>query len=221
MTVPAGVAFLVLAAPIADAVTFGRMATGGGPTLVALSLAPLGPAVIGSAALLLAMYACYARDNASAPLRAVLIRAAVTVAGMAVAFGLPSGPAALVTIGLTISVAELAGGWWLAARLRRELPRRGDRLSRALLRTAAASVLMAGPAYLLADRLPVLLPVGGHLTIVVTAAAGAAVFLLVQAWWRAPELALLAAGVRQLRTRTGRRGDAALPRAGQRGDAAS
>jgi putative peptidoglycan lipid II flippase len=207
VAVPAGVAFVVLAAPIAAAVTFGRMATGQGRFLVALSLASLGPAVIGSASLLLATYACYARNDAGAPLRAVLLRAAVAVAGMAVAFLVPGGAAALFTVGLTISVAELVGGSWLAARLRHELPRGGAPLVRPLLRTAGASILMAGPAYLLADRLPVLLPVSGHLTIVMTAVAGAAVFLAVQAWWRSPELASLAAGVRQLRTRAGGGGE--------------
>jgi putative peptidoglycan lipid II flippase len=208
VAVPAGVAFVALAGPIASAVTFGRMATGQGRFLVALSLASLGPAVIGSAALLLATYACYARDDAGAPLRAVLLRAAVAVAGMCAAFLVPGGAAALFTIGLTISVAELVGGSWLAARLRRDLPRGGERLVGPLLRTAGASLLMAGPAYLVADQLPALVPVSGHLMIVVTAVAGAAVFLALQAWWRSPELALLAAGVRQLRSRAGGRGDA-------------
>ncbi len=204
VAIPAGVAFVVLAGPIAEAVTFGRMATEQGRLLVGLSLASLGPAVIGGAALLLATYACYARGDAHGPLRAVLIRAAVAVAGMTLAFLVPGGPAALLTIGLTISVAELVGGSWLAGRLHRELPRGGAPLVRPLLRTAGAALLMAGPAYLLADRLPL----GGQLTIVVTAAAGAVVFLLVQAWWRAPELAVLAAGVRQLRARAGTPGDA-------------
>jgi putative peptidoglycan lipid II flippase len=201
VAVPAGVAFMVLAGPIAQAVTFGEMATGAGPLLVALSLVSLGPAVIGSAALLLGTYACYARDDARAPLRAVLIRAVVAAIGIGVAFLVPGGAAALFTVGLTISVAELAGGSWLAAHLRRELPRGGAPLLRPLLRTAAASVLMAVPAYLLAGALHALLPGGGHLVIVAAVLVGAAVFLFVQVLWRAPELGLLAAGVRRFRVR--------------------
>jgi putative peptidoglycan lipid II flippase len=206
LAVPAGVAFMALAGPIAGAVSFGQMASEQGRTLLALSLAPLGLGVIGGGALLVGTYACYARQDATAPFHAVLLRTAVAAAGMGLAFAVPAGGAALVTLALTISVSELVGGCWLAFHLRRRLPRSGERMLRPLLRTGAAAVLMAGPAYLVAERLPMLLPAlgGGHLTIVVAAVTGATVFVLVQALWRSPELVMLSAGLRQLRARGAR-----------------
>ncbi|MDT5037602.1 MAG: putative peptidoglycan lipid flippase [Micromonosporaceae bacterium] len=198
LTVPAAVAFAVLAQPIARAVTFGQMATARGQTLIAPSLASLSPAVIGSAVMVLATYACYARHDASAPLRAVGVQVVVAAAGMTVAFAVPAGATALLILGLTISLADLAGGWRLAVRLRRELPVRGVSLLRPLLRTGAAALLMAGPAYVVADRLPALLATRWNHQIAMLAAAvvGAAVFIGAQRLWRAPELALLRAAVR-------------------------
>jgi putative peptidoglycan lipid II flippase len=202
LAVPASVAFMVLAGPIAAAVSFGRMATGHGHVLLALSIAALGPGIVGGAALVLGTYACYARNDATTPFRAVLLRASVGVAGMSLAFTVPAGGGALFILGLTISLAELAGGSWLAVRLHHRLPSVGTPLLRPLLRTVAASMLMAGPAYLVADRLPAVLPLGsGQITIVLATATGAAAFVVVQSLARSPELALLAAGLRQLTPR--------------------
>jgi putative peptidoglycan lipid II flippase len=207
LAVPAGIAFMVLAMPIAAAVTFGRMATGQGHVLLALSIASLGPGVIGGAAMMLGTYACYACNDATTPLRAVLLRAGVAVVGMSLAFAVPAGGGALFILGLTTSVAALVGGFWLAVRLRRRLPSGRTPLRRPLLRTVVASVLMAGPAYLVADQLPELLPPGsGRIAIVVAAVTGTAIFLFVHTLWRSPELAQLAAGLRQLRVREVRAG---------------
>jgi putative peptidoglycan lipid II flippase len=219
LAVPAGVAFVVLAIPIAAAVTFGRMATRQGHALLALSIASLGPGVIGSAALILGTYACYARNDATTPFRGVLLRASVAVVGMSVAFTVPARGGALFILGLTFSVAELAGGSWLAMRLRQRLPSGHTPLLRPILRTVAASIMMVGPAYLAADQLPVLLPLAsGQIAIVVATVTGAAVFLLVHALWRSPELAMFAAGLRPLQmyeVRTGWRGRRmARPRSG-------
>jgi putative peptidoglycan lipid II flippase len=196
--VPAGIAFMVLAMPIAAAVSFGQMATGQGPVLLALSIAALGPAVVGSAALVISTYACYTRDDVAAPLRAVLLRAGIAVVGMGLAFAVPADGGALFIIGLAVSVAELVGGSWLAVHLRRQLPSGGRPLLRPLRRTVVASMLMAGPAYLVASQLPTLQRGSGRIAIVVAALTGVAVFLLVHALWRSPELAQLTAGLRPL-----------------------
>jgi putative peptidoglycan lipid II flippase len=198
LTVPAAVAFAVLAQPIARAVTFGQMATARGQTLIAPSLASLSPAVVGSAAMVLATYACYARHDANAPLRAVGVQVVVAAAGMTVAFLVPAGATALLTLGLTISLAELTGGWRLAVRLRRELPVRGVSLLRPLLRSGAAALLMAGPAYLVAGQLPALVATrwNGQIAMLAAAIVGAAVYIGAQRLWRSPELALLRTAVR-------------------------
>jgi hypothetical protein len=120
---------------------------------------------------------------------------------MGLAFAVPAGGGTLFVLGLTIAVAELVGGGWLVMKLRRRLACGGTPLLRPLLRTVTASMLMAGPAYLIAVELPALLPTGGgRIPIVAAIVAGSAVFLVVHALWRSPELALLAAGLRQLKT---------------------
>ncbi|HEU4425692.1 MAG TPA: lipid II flippase MurJ [Pilimelia sp.] len=198
LAVPAALALVVLAEPIAGAVTFGRMATAQGQGLIAVALASLGPAVVGYAAMLLGTYACYARDDAHTPLRAVLIRTGVVIAGLSLAFGVPAGAAALIALGLTVSAGNLAGGFWLAARLRRVLPPSGAGMLRPFLRTAAAAALMVVPAYLVARYLPYLLSTrwSPQIVMLATAATATSVFLVVQRLWGSPELAQLRDGLR-------------------------
>jgi putative peptidoglycan lipid II flippase len=203
LTMPAAVAFVVLAGPIAHAVTFGQMATPRGQALLTPSLASLGPGVVGYAALLLATYACYARDDAHTPFRVAVLRTAVAVVGMTLAFLAPAGGIALFTLGLTVSVADLVGGSRLASRLRRVLPASGQSLARPLLRTVGASALMAALVSLAAHQLPGLLPAPwrSQTVMVAVSAIGAAGYLLPHLLWRSPELALLRRGLRDLRAR--------------------
>jgi putative peptidoglycan lipid II flippase len=197
LTVPAAVAYLILRDPLARAVTFGQMAAPPGRALVAVSIAALTPGLIGYAALLLGTHACYARRDARSPFHAALLRAAVAAAGMVVAFQVPAGPAALLALGLTFSAADIAGGARLVARLRRVLPVGGERLGGPLARTLTAATLMSAPAYLVADRLPALLPgsFSAQVSMVAATAVGAAVYFLLQWWWRSPELTLIRSGL--------------------------
>jgi putative peptidoglycan lipid II flippase len=199
LIVPAAVAYLVLHDLLAGGVTFGQMATPSGRSLVAACVAALALGLLGYSALLLGTYASYARRDARSPLRAALIRAGVGAAGMGIALQVAPGAGALLALGLAISAADIAGGAWLAAHLRRALPAAGEqRLARPLLRTLVASVLMAGPAYLVGVQLPHLLPgrLDAHLSMVAAAATGAAVYFLLQWWWDSPELALIRSGLR-------------------------
>jgi putative peptidoglycan lipid II flippase len=204
LAVPAALALAVLAEPIAGAVTFGRMATAHGQALIAISLVSMGPAVVGFAAMMLGTYACYARNDANTPLRAVLIRTAVAVVGLALAFAVPAGGAALFVLGLTVSVGNVISGAWLAGRLRAALPARGARIVRPLGRTAGAAVLMAGPAYLVARYLPPVLPTrwSPQIVMLATAATAATVFLAIQRLLHSPELAVLRDGLRDVRRST-------------------
>lgn len=198
LTVPAAMAFLVLRDPLARAVTFGQMAAPPGQALVAISVAALTPGLVGYAALLLGTHACYARHDARSPFHAALLRAAVAAVGMIVAFQVPAGPAALLALGLTFSAADIAGGGRLVARLRRVLPVGGERLGGPLLRTFSAATLMSVPAYLVAEHLPALLPgpLNAQLSMVAAACTGAAVYFLLQWWWRSAELTLIRSGLR-------------------------
>jgi putative peptidoglycan lipid II flippase len=204
LAVPATIALVVLAEPIARAVTFGRMATPHGRELVAVSLACLGPAVLGFSAMMLSTYACYARGDARSPFRAAALRSAVAVVGLVAGLCVPAGGWALFTVGSSISLAALTAGFWLAGRLHRALPTGGQPLMRPVLRTTALSALMTLPAYLVGSQLSEVLPVPwrGQVSMLATAVVALGAYLLLHRLCRSPELALLRGGLQGLRGRS-------------------
>jgi putative peptidoglycan lipid II flippase len=203
LVVPPAVAFVVLAQPIAESVTFGQMANPRGQALVAGSLLALGPGVVGFAALLFATYVCYARRDARTPFRAMVVRTAVAGVGMALAFVVPAGASTLFVLGLTVSTADLVGGFRLAERLRRALPSGTESLRHPLLRTLGAAMAMAVPAALLGHYLPDLLSTAWDAQLAVLAAisVGGTTYLLVLWCWHSPELALLRSSLPTMRIR--------------------
>jgi putative peptidoglycan lipid II flippase len=206
VAVPASVAYVVLAGPLARAAAYGEMASPAGVSLVAAALASLGPGLMGCSALLLATNAAYARGDARTPLAAMLTGTGVSLIGMAVAYRLAPGAASLVVLGLAVSTGYTVGACHLGVRLRAALPRGDERLAPALLRAAAASVVMIGPAHLVADRFTAEPGAGvlRLLTLLAAVVVGVALFLGVQGRCRSPELSSLRAG---LSRRTGE-GDA-------------
>src|SRR5438067_11891808 len=58
LTIPAAVGYLVLAMPLASAISFGRMESEGGVVMVAAALAALSIAVVGQTAFMIVTYAC-------------------------------------------------------------------------------------------------------------------------------------------------------------------
>jgi putative peptidoglycan lipid II flippase len=193
LSVPAAMAYAVLAWPLALAVSFGDMASAAGVALIAAALAALAPGVVGDACMLLSTNAAYAREDARSPLHAMLVRTLVTLAGFAVAFSVPAGPAALVALGLGVSLADTAGALHLAWRVRAGLPDGNEPLAPAAARALGGALLMAVPAWLLATRLPV------RLGVPAAAVAGIAIYAAAQRLWRSPELATLLGGFRELR----------------------
>jgi peptidoglycan biosynthesis protein MviN/MurJ (putative lipid II flippase) len=185
VTIPAAVAYLVLAAPLALGVTFGNLATQAGVSLVRVSIASIALAVIGDGAFILATYACYARKDARTPLRSMLLRTGITLGCLAAAWGL--GLPVLPTLGLSLSIGSLVGAAHLWRAVLRGVKISGpdpsvSRLRRSLARTGFASLAMAGPAALVAAVLDRTLQggVGEALTVVAAAAAGAVTYLAVQ-----------------------------------------
>ena len=205
VAVPAAVAYVALARPLADAISLGEMASGAGVALIAAAVGALGPSVLGDSAFFIATHSSYARHDASSPFHAMLIRTGVVAVGMLVAFLLADGTAVLVALGLFTSGADLAAVCYLGNRLRRGLPRTGERFAPSLLRSLVASLLMAGPAFLVATYLP------GHLDgrwgeqigLVAAILTGVVIFVGIQWLWRSPELSILLGGFRRLRPETG------------------
>ena len=209
VTIPAAVGYLVLAVPLARAISFGRLNTvppGSlytGATLVAVAVAALSPAVVGQTAFMIATYASYARKDTRSPLLSMLMQAAVCLA-LATSSLLFQGPAVLVVLGLALSASTAVAGFHLNARLWRNLSGVAtQRLLPSIARFVAAALLMAGPAWVVATVLPSWIgaSLGPRVGILAAALVGGAVFLALQAWWRSPELGWLAGGLGQLRHR--------------------
>jgi putative peptidoglycan lipid II flippase len=204
IAVPASLAIVVLARPIAHAISFGQMATATGTTLVTVALAATGLSAFGQAVWLVCSFASYARNDASAPLRASVVRTiVVALPGYAIAFFALRGTAVVVAVGVTMTVSTLAGALALALALRRQLPRGGDRLVPVTARDFGASALMLAVAYPIAVGLQDALTgrAGDVVGVVTAVVVGIAVYFGVQRLWRAPELSELRQGLRELRVR--------------------
>jgi putative peptidoglycan lipid II flippase len=205
-TVPIAAAYLALSFPLAHALAFGQLARGGGSRLMALSLASLAPGVVGETWFTLGTYACYARHDVRAPLRAMAVRVGLSLCLMAVAWH-AHRQAVLVLLGLSLSTGSLVGALHLGSHLRAGLPRTGFSLGWSLTRTLGGSLLMVVPAYLTTlafQGLP-----GSKLaqltTMLAAAVVGLAVFVGAQAAWGAPELGWLRSGLARKGLATGRR----------------
>jgi peptidoglycan biosynthesis protein MviN/MurJ (putative lipid II flippase) len=198
---PAAVAYVALARPLAGAIALGEMATGAGVVLIAAAISTLGPGVLGESGFFLATHGSYARHDARSPFQAMLLRTGVVAVGLLVASLLTHGVTVLVALGLFTSAADLAAACYLGSRLRGGLPGTEARSTPSLLRSLAASLLMAGPAFLVATHLP------GHLDqrwgeqvgMVAAVLTGGLIYLAVQRLWWSPELSTLAGGFRRLR----------------------
>ncbi|HEY8301004.1 MAG TPA: lipid II flippase MurJ [Jatrophihabitans sp.] len=188
---PAGVGYLVLAGPLARAVTFGTAAASDARTLVTWSLGGLALGVIGLALCTVATYAHYARDEVLVPLRSTLVQAGVAIAVMSCSLAVPGG-AALAVICVGLAAGALVGAtlqvWQL--RLGRTLM---QEFFRSAARTAVCALVMGGASWACvhtfassASRLAQL----GSLALAVL--VGAVVYFAGQRVARAPELTLLA-----------------------------
>ena len=198
VTVPAAVAYVVLATPLARAASVGEMATSEGIALVGASLVALAAGIVGETVFVVATHAAYARRDARSPLRAMIVKTIVSTAGMVAAAWWLDGVALLLGLGLVLSLADLAGAADLWRRLKVGLPRANAALAPAFARALAASIVMALPAYLVATGLAGAVPgaVGEVLAVGLAALVGAATFLGVQRSLRSPELGLFFAALR-------------------------
>lgn len=196
LAVPAAVAYLALAEPLARAMSYGAMATPAGVTLVSVALAALAVGVVAESAFVLGTHAAYARGDARSPLIASLFRTGTVLIGGMIAFLLHPGALVLLALGVAFSAGDTVSAALLASRLRARLAEGAQRLAPALMRAVAMSVLMIVPAYVIASALPGDDPSAG-VGLVATAAgsiAGGILYLLLQRLARSPELATLREG---------------------------
>lgn len=204
LIVPATVAYVVLAGPLARGVAYGEMSTAAGVTLVTACLASLGTGMLGEAGSVIGTHAAYARRDARSPFRAMVLRTGVSGIGMVGAMVFCRGTAVVVTLGIAVSLGNLAGALLLARTLRAQLPSGGERLGPGLIRALAGSALMAVPAYAIALYLPRLYggPGSDILGVLVAGMVGLATFIGLQRAWHSPELDALRADLAQMLTRS-------------------
>jgi putative peptidoglycan lipid II flippase len=203
VAIPAAVAYLVLAEPLARAISFGRMNTASGVTMVALSLAALSLAVVSQTTFMIATYASYARKNTRSPLVSMLLQAVICL-GLAGAALLVHGLHVILALGLAFSVAVTVAACHLTIRLWRKVSSSGtERLAPSLGKFLAGALIMAGPAWLTATTIQRWLPphIGARLGVVAAALVGGGIYIAVQAAWRTPELGWLAGGLGHVRNK--------------------
>jgi putative peptidoglycan lipid II flippase len=196
---PMAVGYVVLASPIAQAIAVGRLRTGGGGPMVAMSLRALGAGVIGETWFILGTYAFYARENVWIPLRAMLVRAATVIVCASIALS-TRRPIVLLILGLALSGGSAIGSVHLWKRLRSSsgltLP------LAALSRIGATALFMAVPTGATAWALSRSIgenETGQIVVVTVATAVGASAYLVVQKILRAPEFSLLKLGAANFR----------------------
>jgi putative peptidoglycan lipid II flippase len=162
LMVPATVAYLVLARPLARAVAYGAMSSRQGVTLVEASLAALAVGMLGEAGSVVATHAAYARRDAHSAFKSMVLRTVVSGVGMVAALLFTHGIVVVVVLGLAVSAGNVVGTLYLAGVLRSSLPRGGVHLAPSLARALAASAIMAVPAYLTASYLPAVVAIPGR-----------------------------------------------------------
>ncbi len=200
ITIPAAAAFLVLARPLASAISFGSMDSAAGIGTVTAALRALSLAVVGQTVFMIMTYAYYARKDTRSPLRSMIVQAAVCTLAVGLSV-LAHGTAVLTVLGLAVSVSVVAAAVHLAIGMRRTLGLGGaERLAPSLGKFVAGAAIMAGPAWIAATAVSGWLgrPLGARIGITAAALAGAATFVAVQAAWRTPEVGWLAEGLHEL-----------------------
>lgn len=191
LTIPAAVAFAVLARPIAEGVSFGEMATSTGFRLVAAGLAAMAVGVVADAVFTVATAGSYALHDLRAPLSGMAVRTGVSLAVMMGAFATDNPVTVVAVLGAAVSVGNVLGCGPLLAALRRQLPSGKGRAWAPAWRAAAASAVMVVPALACARLLSSVASISGGRQVVLAAAAavGGAAYLLVSCGLRSPELA--------------------------------
>jgi putative peptidoglycan lipid II flippase len=168
------------------------MSDADGVRLVTVAIAALALGIVGEGLFQVLTYVSYSRQDTRTPLRSMAVQAVTFLVLAGNAF-LVDGPALLIVLGLSFSVATTVGACHLAARLRKDSDRTVGRLGPSIRRVAAGTALMAVPAGAVAVLIPRWVDgrAGASVAVVAGALVGAIVYVLLQAWWRSPELAWL------------------------------
>jgi putative peptidoglycan lipid II flippase len=205
VAIPAAIGYLGLALPVARAVSFGRMGTSAGVTLVAGALAALSIAVIAQTIFMIATYASYARKDTRSPLISMTLQA-LTCLGLASIALTVEGTAVLVVLGIAYSASIAVAALHLSLHLARELGPGHATLMSSLTKACAGAALMVIPAWLTAAAAYAWIkpPLGSRVGVLAAALVGMVIYFASQKALKTPELTWLSSGLDQLRQRRAR-----------------
>ncbi len=206
VTIPAAVGYLVLDVPLARAISFGRMDSATGVTMIALAMLPLSVAVIAQTAFRILTNASYARKDTRSPLRSMVLQTVLCL-GLVGLAPLVHGAAVVLVLGIAVAVSLAVATWHLTTGMWRRLGHQGaERLIPSLGRFLVGAAVMAGPAWLTAHAVAGSLhrPLSPRAGVIAGAIVGAAVYLAVEAVWRTREVGWLAGGLAHMRGQAGR-----------------
>ncbi len=150
IAIPAAVAIVALARPLALGTAFGALGSEMGRDLLTVSLIGTGLAVLGDALFQVATPSAYSRRNAIVPLRAYAIRFGLSVAVIALVWALFDGVELVLGVGLAVALGDIVGGVYLDRRIGAGEKTGGYDLRGSLLRSAAAALLAFVPAAVVA-----------------------------------------------------------------------
>jgi putative peptidoglycan lipid II flippase len=205
VTIPAATGIVVLAVPLARAMSVGRMDSAASVTMIAAGLVPLSLAVVAQTAFLIVTYASYARKDTRSPLRSMVLQAVICL-GLAGLFPMFHGPTVLFLLGTAMSVSAAAAACHLTTRTWRRLgPKGSERLIPSLARFVTGAAVMAAPAWATARTVADWLgpPFGPRTGVVAGALVGAVVYVAVEVLLRAPEVNWLIGGLAHMRAKAG------------------
>jgi putative peptidoglycan lipid II flippase len=196
LTLPAATGFLVLAGPIAASVAGGRMGTPDGTRMITWALASVACGLVGQSIFFVTTQAAFARRDTHTPLRSTALQTVVCLAGCGIAVQ-ANGPAVLVILGASYSVANVVGAVHILMSMRHHLHGATERWGVASVQVAVGCLAMALVTLAMSS-------VTGHfvggrpgavLSLLVGCLAGLLTFGTTQRLWHSQEAAWLAASL--------------------------
>lgn len=197
LAVPAALGYVLLAGPVAQAISVGAMASTVGVSMVAGTLAAVAVGVVGQTAFYISMQGAYARQDTRTPLVSMSIQAAVCLSLALATFAVP-GEQAVRLLGAAYATGALVGGAHLTRAVARRSGLSARRLAPLLRRLSIGALAMTLPVIAVAKLAVAGVEgrAGWILALLLGSAVGAAVYLGVQLAMHSPELASLRRGMR-------------------------
>lgn len=146
IAIPAAVAIVALARPLALGTAFNELGSEFGRDLLTVSLIGAGLAVLGDALFQVGTPSAYSRRNAADPFRAFAIRTGITTAVVFLVWWLFDGVEMILGVSLAVALGDIVGGVFLDRKIGASWSSPGYNLRSSMLRSTGAALLAFVPA---------------------------------------------------------------------------